>query len=217
MISQKVEKTMKNLNRNNIAANFVEKKENVVDIIKGILKNGQTVAAGGSMSLFECRVIELLRNGNYDFADRYKEGLTADEIEKINMKARNADVYFCSANAITESGEIYNVDGRSNRVSAICYGPKKIVMVVSVNKIVRDLDAAILRVKSIAAPRNCVRLNCDTYCSKKGYCVSLNNKNSQMTDGCDSKDRICCNYLVSSRQRENDRIEVIFVGEDCGF
>jgi len=217
MNSEKVKHTMEKLNENNIAAYFVEKKEDVVALIGKLLKKGQTVAAGGSMSLFECNVIEFLRNGDYDFADRYKEGLTPDEISKINLKAQNADVYFCSANAITESGEIYNVDGRSNRISAICFGPGKIVMVVSVNKIVKDINEAILRVKKIAAPKNCIRLNCDTYCRSKGQCISLNMKNPEMTDGCASKDRICCNYLVSSMQREKNRINVIFVGQDCGY
>ncbi len=209
--------TIKNLNRNGIATFYADKKTDVIPVLKKMIAEGSKVAVGGSMTLFECGVIDFLRKENYEFIDRYEEDLDPEDIRKIYMDSYDVDFYLTSCNAVTENGELYNVDGRSNRVSAIAHGPKSVVMVVSVNKIVKNLDEAILRVKKIAAPRNCVRLNCKTYCKENGACVSLQMQFSDMTDGCASEERICCNYLVSAKQRQKDRIKIIFVGEKVGY
>ena len=125
-----------------------------------------------------------------------------------------ADTYFCSANAVTTQGELYNVDGNANRIAAIAYGPKRVIMVVGINKIVPDLEAAIHRVKTVAAPRNVERLGCNTYCQKAGHCMGVD---GGMTDGCGAVGRICSGYLVSGWQRHKERIQVILVGESCGY
>ena len=119
-----------------------------------------------------------------------------------------------SSNAVTERGELYNVDGNSNRIAAIAFGPSRVIMVVGINKIVPDLDAAIRRVKTIAAPKNTQRLSCKTYCEAAGKCAGLD---GDLCAGCASDARICCNYLVSAKQREPGRIHVIFVGEELGY
>lgn len=212
-----IERTIKNLERNGISAVYTEKKQDVIPLLARMISPGDVVAVGGSMTLFECGVIDFLRESDINFLDRYAEDITSSEISDIFIKSYSADIYITSSNAITENGELYNVDGRSNRVSAIAHGPKFVVFVVSVNKIVRNLDEAILRVKTIAAPMNCVRLNCNTYCKTKGECMSIRNENSGMTDGCDSDERICCNYLVTAKQRKKNRIKVIFIGENAGF
>ena len=127
-------------------------------------------------------------------------------------------MYFTSTNAVTENGELYNVDGTGNRVAAIVYGPKSVVVVCGYNKIVRDLKEAEMRVKEIAAPANTIRLNKNTYCSKCGVCVSAKDGESTgLAKGCKSEDRICCSYLVSGYQRQKNRIKVIIVGEELGF
>jgi hypothetical protein len=221
IIEKRISKTMKNLERNNMMACFVEKKADVISKVVELIKEGETVSVGGSMTLFECGVIDHLRSGRYNFQDRYKEGLTRPELEDIYRKAFFADTYISSTNAVTENGELYNVDGNSNRVAAICYGPKSVIIIVGYNKIVDDIDAAVSRVKRTAAPANCVRLSCETYCNKKGECMSLesygNDKGSGMTSGCNSPARICCSYVVSGYQRVKDRIKVIIVGEELGY
>ena len=121
------------------------------------------------------------------------------------------------ANAVTEGGLLYNVDGNSNRVSAILYGPKQVIFICGCNKLVKDLDEAVMRLKSVAAPQNTKRLNCDTYCAKEGECLAMGNDASYMCDGCMSPARICCNYVISARQRHKDRLKVIFVGEELGY
>ena len=102
-----------------------------------------------------------------------KEGLSRDDYEKIFRESFSADTYISSANAITENGELYNVDGNSNRVAAICYGPKSVIIIAGYNKIVSDIDEAIGRVKRTAAPANATRLSLQTYCREKGECMSL--------------------------------------------
>ena len=118
-----------------------------------------------------------------------------------------------SANAITEDGELYNVDGNGNRVAALIYGPKRVIVVAGVNKLVRDLDEAISRVKCMAAPANGVRLQTHTPCSRMGRCSGAEGR---MTAGCASERRMCCQYVVTGYQRE-DRIRVVLVGEELGY
>lgn len=208
IIRLRMERTAQALRNNNMYCECAENCEEALDIITGLLKNGETVAVGGSMSLFESGVITLLRSGNYDFIDRYEKGLTSQQISDIYIRSFSADTYFMSANAITEKGELYNVDGNGNRVAALIYGPKSVIVVAGYNKIVKDLDEAKKRVCEIAAPANAVRLGIDTPCSHTGRCVN-----------CSSDSRICCTGVTTGHQRPNfkDRIKVILVGEELGY
>ncbi|MBR2108626.1 MAG: lactate utilization protein [Ruminococcus sp.] len=212
-----IKKTMENLQKNNIKPFYVEKKEDVLPLIRTLVNEGDTVSNGGSVTLKQTGVMDELKSGRYNYLDRSREGITPEEIEQVYRDTYSADVYFASSNAITESGYLYNVDGNSNRVSAILYGPKSVVLVCGYNKIVKDLDEAVKRVKTCAAPPNTVRLNCETYCAEKGSCVSMNIDGGEYCDGCHSKDRICCNFVISAQQRHIDRIKVIIVGEELGY
>lgn len=217
ILEKRIVKVTENLRKNNMQVHYVESKADVVDKVAELLKDGDTVGIGGSQSIFESGVFDLLRSGKYNFLDRYKEGLSREEIEKIYVKSFSADAYICSSNAITEKGELYNVDGSSNRVAAICYGPKSVIIIAGYNKIVKNFEEAVKRVKSIAAPANCDRLNCNTYCKEKGECISFLTDASDITNGCSSPDRTCCNYVFSAYQRKKDRIKVILVGEELGY
>lgn len=213
-IPAKVTKAITALARNNIAASYVETAAEVPAAVAALLQKGDTVAVGGSVTLDQTGVMDLLRNGDYTFLDRYAEGLTRDEVTDIFRRSFFADAYICSSNAVTMRGELYNVDGNSNRIAAIAFGPKSVIMVVGVQKLVPDLAAAQDRVKTIAAPKNAKRLSCDTYCAQTGTCAGID---GGMTVGCAQEVRICCNYLVSAKQRHKDRIKVIFVGEPVGY
>jgi hypothetical protein len=111
---------------------------------------------------------------------------------------------------------MYNVDGLSNRVAAILFGPKSVIIVAGYNKIVDNLNDAVKRVKTVAAPANSVRLGCDTYCSTIGKCMSLKNTNF-LSDGCRNDGRICANYVISAKQQVKNRIKIIIVGEELGY
>lgn len=219
ILKKRIERTMENLEKNNMEPFFVPGKEDVVPKLRELIAEGSTVTCGGSMSLYQCGVIDFLRDGPYCFLDRDKEGLNREDREAIFRQAFSADVYLCSSNAVTENGELYNVDGNSNRTAAILYGPKSVIMVVGINKIVRNLEEAVLRVKTVSAPANALRLHSGTFCSEKGYCVSLKGKDAgaEPCTGCQTDARICCNYVVSARQRQRNRIKVLLVGQDVGY
>ncbi|MBQ8683327.1 MAG: lactate utilization protein [Clostridia bacterium] len=213
-MTREVEQVMQSLRKNRMAVDYVATKAEVVPLIESLIPTGATIASGGSQSLHETGVTELMHSGKYHYLDRNAPGMTDEQKAAVIAGTAIADVYLCSSNAVTLGGELYNVDGNCNRISAIAFGPKKVIMVVGVNKIVPDLKAAIHRVKTVAAPLNTKRLGCETYCKEMGHCMAVG---GDMTEGCGSPQRICCNYLVSGQQRRPDRIHVILVGEPCGY
>lgn len=218
IIDKKIEKTIANLKANNMEAYFCRTKEDARSLAESLIAPGDTITNGGSVTLAETGIMDLIKKSKYNYLDRAREGITPEEIDKVYRDAFSADVYFTSANAVTENGELYNVDGNGNRVAAIVYGPKSVVVVCGYNKIVSNLREAELRVKEIAAPANTIRLNKDTYCSKCGVCLSIKDGESTgLAKGCKSEDRICCSYLVSGYQRQKNRIKVIIVGEELGY
>lgn len=206
VFNKQVERTMANLVKNNMMAVYVENKDQVVDKVAELIKEGELVAVGGSMTLFETGIIDHLRIGRYNFLDRYMDELSSTQKEEIYKKSFFTDTYLTSTNAITENGELYNVDGNGNRVAAMIYGPKSVIVVAGINKIVKNVDEAVERVRRIAAPANSIRLNLSTSCTKTGYCVD-----------CKTEDRICCTYTIFGRQRQKNRIKVILVGESLGY
>lgn len=217
-MDEKLSKVMKSLESNNIKAVYAETKAEVCDIVKDMLFKGAVITAGGSMSLKESGVWDIINSPEYDFRDRTKAGITEEQRLQAYKSALGCDFFFCSSNAVTESGELVNIDGNANRVSSIAFGPKKVVMVVGVNKIVKDIDEGLLRVKKIAAPKNAVRLNTGTPCQKLGHCVSLLKSDCPaMTDGCKSPNRMCIDYLITGFQKTADRITVILCGETLGY
>ncbi|WP_297638558.1 lactate utilization protein [uncultured Clostridium sp.] len=203
---KKIQRTIEALEKNNMRGFLVESKEELVKKIEEIVHEGATVSCGGSMTLAETGVMEHLRSGRYNFLDRDRQGITMEEKKAIYRGAFSADAYFTSTNAITENGELYNVDGNGNRVAAMLYGPDKVIVVCGVNKIVKDLDDAIKRAKEIAAPTNAKRLNKSNPCSKTGYCMN-----------CKSQTRICNEYTLIKRQVDPERINIIFLNESLGY
>lgn len=213
-MNARIEKTMKNLEKNNMNAYYVETKEEVIPLIETLVSEGATVAVGGSVTLGELGILDYLRGGKYTFYDRYTPGYTQEQIDEVFIKSMGVDAYFCSSNAVTEEGELYNVDGHANRVAAIAYGPKKVIMLVGVNKIVENMEEAVKRVKTVAAPKNAVRLSCKTFCAVKGHCVDME---GGIGKGCDSPQRLCRDYLVSAKQKHKGRINVILINETLGY
>lgn len=203
---KKIERTIENFKKHNMDAYCVKDKISLINKISDILEDGNTVSVGGSMTLFETGVIDFLRSGKYNFLDRYEEGLTPKDIKNIFRKSFSADAYIVSSNAITEEGELYNVDGTGNRVAAMIYGPDKVIVVVSYNKIVKNIDEAIKRSREISAPANAKRLARKTPCTEVGYCMD-----------CKSPDRICNDYVVIKRQGVKERIYILILEEDFGY
>lgn len=202
----KINRTIEALKKNNMNGYYAKNRDEVIELIKGIVKEGSKVAVGGSETLSELGILEHLRSGRYDFLDRYKEGLTREEVTNIFKQSFLADAYLSSCNAITENGELYNVDGNGNRVAAMLYGPDKVIVICGINKIVKDVDEAIKRNREISAPMNAKRLNKKTPCAKVGYCMN-----------CNSPERICNEYTLIKKQRSSERMHVIFLNENLGY
>jgi L-lactate utilization protein LutB len=202
----RINTTINSLKTNGMNGYLVNSHEELIEKINELTENGDMVSCGGSMSLFETGVIDYLRSGKYNFLDRYAEGLSKDDLKKLYRNTFSSDVYFTSTNAITEKGELYNVDGNGNRVAAMLYGPDKVIVIVGINKIVKNIEEAIERNKRVSAPANCKRLSRATPCTKIGHCMD-----------CSSKERICNEYTVIKRQGNKDRIHVIFLNEELGY
>lgn len=202
----KINRTIEALKKNNMNGYYAKNRDEVIELIKDIVSEGSKVAVGGSETLSELGILEHLRSGRYDFLDRYKEGLTREEVTNIFKQSFLADAYLSSCNAITENGELYNVDGNGNRVAAMLYGPDKVIVICGINKIVKDVDEAIKRNREISAPMNAKRLNKKTPCTKVGYCMN-----------CNSLERICNEYTLIKKQRSSERMYVIFLNENLGY
>jgi len=206
VLEQKIQRTIKGLEKNNMKGYYVKDINGLYELLNDLIVDGSTIGLGGSMTLFETKTIDFIREGNYDLLDRYAEGLTAEDIKNIYRKSFFADTYLMSTNAITEAGELYNVDGRGNRVAALIYGPDQVIVIAGVNKIVKNLDEAISRNEDIAAPANTKRLNLSNPCKEVGYCVD-----------CNSETRICNNYTFIKNSLEKNRIHVILLNENFGY
>lgn len=205
-IEKQVERTIKNLNSRNMEGYYVNNREQLFQKLKEFIAEGSTVGVGDSMTLFETNIIDFLRDGSFNFLDKYEEKLTKDEKREIYIKNFSADTFICSTNAITESGELYNIDGNGSRVAPMIYGPKQVIIITGINKIVKNLEEAEIRVRQYAAPVDAKRLNKDTPCTKLGYCID-----------CKSSNRICNDFVIIKGQFIKGRIKVVIVGEVLGY
>lgn len=208
----RIRRTMDALEKNNMNAYYAPASADAVRIVGTLLQEGDAISCGGSVTLDASGVKALMRSGRYRFLDR--EAVQTDaERQEIYRKTFSADAFLTSSNAITERGELYNIDGGGNRVAAMLFGPKKVIVVAGYNKIVRDLDAAQAYVKGITTPANALRLHIDTPCTH----AACPGTDGNMCSGCRSENRICSLYTVMARQRVKGRVHVILIGEEIGY
>lgn len=153
------DKAIKALEKNNIKGYYVEDVVSARKLVLDLIPQGSSIGLGGSMTLNELDLIKEFRTDRYALYDRYKEGAPPEEIEEAKRKALLADVFVTGTNALTLDGYLVNVDGNGNRVAAMIYGPKKVIVVTGVNKIVKDVKAGIKRCKEVAAVMNARRFN----------------------------------------------------------
>lgn len=215
----RIARTIKALEANHIHAEYLGDKTAVTPRLQELMAPLSTCSVGGSQTLFECGVIDFLRSGDFTFYDRYAQGLGKEEIRKIYLAAFDVDYYLASANAVTEHGELYCVDNNSNRVAAMLYGPRKVILIVSTDKIVPDLAAAVCRVKTAAAPANAIRLERGTFCTKNGHCMNptCDPRNLMALGAGACQNTVCSNAVVFGNQREDGRMIVLFVGQSIGY
>ena len=196
------QKVIKGLNSRNMSGYYASSAEEAKKIALELIPEGSVVTMGGGMSVHEIGLVDALKEGNYKFLDRDE----AEDKRAAMLAAYDADFFLSSCNAITEDGILINIDGNSNRVSAIAQGPKKVLFIVGMNKVCSDVDGAMKRARNVAAPINAQRFGLNTPCSKTGSCMD-----------CKSPDTICCQLLMTRYSRHEGRIHVILVNDSLGF
>ena len=170
-----------------------------------LMPAGASVAWGGSETLLETGLMEALKSGPYEIIDR-DAAKTPEERRAMNARICLADYFLMSANAITADGELINMDGRGNRVSFLCCGPQNVLVLAGMNKLVRDVEAGVKRIRVAAAPPNAVRLNKKTPCAATGLCAD-----------CHAPDCICGQLVITQHSFVPGRIKVILIGEELGY
>ncbi|PWJ47407.1 lactate utilization protein [Faecalicatena contorta] len=190
----------KNFEKHGFTTQLFSEKEEVCDYLSNILQK-QTIGFGGSVTLAEMGLFEVLQQNN---AVIWHNKVSSADVRRL---ASGANIYITSANAVTESGEIVNIDGTGNRVSMTAFGPQKCYYVIGKNKITPNLEDAIYRCKNVAAPQNAQRVGADTPCAKK----------ADKCYNCNSPGRICRMTVIIDRAPMGMECEIIFVDQPLGF
>lgn len=203
-MDQIVNNVLKNLETRRIKAKYFETKEDAKNTILEEIKSDMTIGIGGSMSVKEMNLHEdLIKAGNIVYWHwLVKPGQMSD----VRKKAHISDIYLTSTNALTEDGELINIDGVGNRVASMFYGPKKVIVICGTNKICPDLISGIDRIKKQACVNNARRLNRKTPCAATSECSD-----------CKSPDRMCNVTSIISGKPEEVDLNVYIVGEELGF
>jgi hypothetical protein len=202
---KKIEETLKAIHQNNMEGIYVENREAALnEVLKRIPPNA-TVAHGGSYTLQELGIAEILKKGAYRYLRREAATTEAEEHE-IRIKSFSSDVYLTSVNAVTTAGELIALDGFGNRVACLLFGPQKVLVVAGRNKIVDTLEDGIKRIKEYVAPIHAKRRGWDLPCTKTGTCVD-----------CRDPRRICNKLAILQYEQNRGRTAVILVGEDLGI
>ncbi len=201
-----VKRCIENLRKNGFDAHLLEDIDDAKGMILRMCSPYQTFGIGGSDTIRSMNIVSELKRLGKTVYDHWIDGISKEEDLRIRLAQGRCDCFMCSANAITEEGEIVNVDGIGNRVSAICFGPKKVIIVSGINKIVPDLNSAIKRIKEIAAPLRAKSLGLNTPCVKTGKCSN-----------CDSPQRICRITTILHKRPMLTDISVIIVNKEMGY
>lgn len=196
---------IQNLEKRNMEGYFFEDSASCVNAITDIIEEGSTVSWGGSETIKECGLMDTLKKKNYTLIDRLS-AKTPEESRELFAKAVLSDYYLMSSNAVTFHGELINIDGNGNRVACLIHGPKTIIMVVGMNKLVPDVASGYARVRNLASPPNAKRLNRNTPCFHTGKCGD-----------CLSSDCMCNQVVITRRSGQPGRIKIFFVAEELGY
>lgn len=195
---------IKNLAKRKMQGFYCEDVEAAKKKLLELLADCTTVGYGGSMTLDQNGFKDAVSSADHQLIIRenYK---TPEEVKECKAKLVNADAFLMSTNAITLDGELVNIDGRGNRVSFLIYGPESVIIIAGMNKVVSNVEDGIRRVRNVATPPNCVRLDCKTPCAINGKCGEC------------FGDSICCQFVITRMSRVPDRIKVILVGQELGY
>ncbi|MFA6507419.1 MAG: lactate utilization protein [Treponemataceae bacterium] len=194
------------LKKNDFDAVYFSNREQAVEFVLGFVKSGAEVGFGGSMTVAALGIKDKAKAKGAVTLDHGEAALTPEQKADYRRRQQLCDLFLCSTNALTLDGMLVNVDGNGNRTNAMTFGPKKVIVVAGVNKIVSDEDAANERIRRYAAPLNNKRLNMPNPCVKAGVCCD-----------CKGKTRICKIYSTLRRKPSATDFTVVIIGEELGF
>ena len=201
------QRTVETLKRNGFEALYFNSKEEASDYILNFVKAGDKVGFGGSMTIKAMEMQNKIKEKGAVILDHGDPNLNVDEKLEVMRAQLTSDLFLCSTNAVTiDEGLLINIDGSGNRVAAMTFGPKKVIVVVGINKLCKNEDQAFERLKQIACPKNNIRLNMPNPCTKTGICMD-----------CKSESRICRIYSVFKRRPMKNDMTVLIVGETLGY
>lgn len=193
------------MNKRFFEAYFVPTKEEILPKVLELIPPENSVSWGGSMTLESLGIKDALKERGYTLIDR-DTASNPDDRRELMIKALSAGTFLMSANAITEKGELFNIDGAGNRVAALCCGPKNVLVIAGINKVVRDMEEAYKKVRTFTAPVNAQRFCKTTPCSVTGECGD-----------CINLESICAQFVETRISRPKGRIKVILAGENLGI
>lgn len=212
-MKQKIQDLIERLGENNIPAFYVKNRGEAFEKVMSMIPAGSVVGFGDSLTLRQVGVVDALQKGNYTFLNPWKSGTSVAENVRLKKRALTSDVFVTGTNAMTLDGKIVNMDGHGNRVAAMLFGPDKVIIVIGINKVVKNLAEALDKIKQKTAPLNVKRhpdFDPMPPCGTTGVC-----------DDCSSPWRICNKTVIIERQYDNSKykpvITVVIVGEKLGL
>jgi L-lactate utilization protein LutB len=203
---KQVERIKKALERNGFETLFVPDAKSALKAILDMIPDDARVGVGGSVTLNQIGFFKAVKEKGVNLINPFARGISLEDRDKLRREIFSCDYFVCSTNAITEQGQLYNVDAAGNRVAAMFFGPKKVIVVCGINKIVKDMDAARNRLWNLAAPINAKRLARKTPCTETGVCSD-----------CSSPERICNISVEILKRPTGSDILVLLVGEPLGL
>jgi len=203
---QRAQKAVKALIKTGFNAIYVDTIDNARNEILKLIPKDATVGAGGSMTIRQIGVLEILEEQGNVIYDHWKPGLSQEEVLMIRKSHLSCDVFLSSSNAVTLEGMLVSTDGIGNRVGAMTFGPGKAIIAVGANKIVNDIQSALKRIKEIATPQVVKDMGLDVPCASTGFCVN-----------CNSPMRTCRATVILEGKPFLSDIHVLVIGQDLGF
>ena len=199
------EYTVKNLKSRGFEAAWVPDRAAALELALSWIPEGSSVGWGGSVSADEIGLRDAIRQGNYIAIDRDTARDPAER-KQLMKRALTADTFIMGTNALSEDGQLVNIDGNGNRVAALCYGPDSVIVIAGINKLAHTLEDAVQRARTVAAPINAQRFAGESPCRRHGVCGN-----------CHSESCICSQLLITRTSMTKGRIKVLLVGEALGF
>jgi len=209
LMDKRVDSLIKNWQKRNIAGFYCANKDEAVKKALEIIPSSVSIGLSGSKTLDQLGVVRTLEERGNSVFNQYQSGITREESLELRRKGAQADYYLASANAVSESGELVFFSGYGNRTAGISYA-KNLIIVCGINKLTKDLDAALKRARELATPLNCKRLNWTSACLEKGVC------RPEICFAPEYK-RMCCQILVIEAEVVPGRVKVILVNDNLGF